>query len=431
MVFTPEFLRKGKVLYDNLFPNRITVGYPQEDEELADQAETIHFVIRAGLERDCKVEKNTFCGDEGSVEPTKGPQHDISRKHAESGDFPYKVLHQVADLSRRERDGKQILYILCPCYNEEESLEKHTAVRLGELMEEMVERQYCSPLSRICFINDGSVDGTPQILKKLHRQDPRFCYINLSNNFGHQNALLCGLLETRGLADVTISIDCDLQQDPYAMLLFLDKYYEGYDIVYGVRKSRGTDRRFKRLSASAYYMLMEFLLGTSVIRNHSDYRLMSRRSVNALAAYNESNLYLRGLVPTMGYNSCIVYHEVEERRYGESKYSLRKMLALAEDGITSFSARPMTIILGVGFFVSVVSFLVIAVYLIAYLCGTVVSGWTSLILSVWLLGGLLMMSIGCLGEYLGKQYMETKHRPRYIVESFVNTAYRRDGEDGE
>lgn len=336
-------------------------------------------------------------------------------------------VHQISDLSRREKNGDKVLYILCPCFNEEESLEQYTAAKLGGVLEQLIEERYCSPLSRICFINDGSADRTPQILKALHEGDPRFCHINLSNNFGHQNALLCGLLETRHLADVTISIDCDLQQDPDAMFSFLDKYYEGYDIVYGVRRSRKTDGKFKRLTACVYYALIEFFAGGEMISNHSDYRLMSKRAVDTLAAYGESNLYLRGLIPTMGYNSCIVYHEVGERRYGESKYSLRKMLALAADGITSFTTRPMTIILVMGFLVSAISIFVMLAYFVAYLSGHVISGWTSLILSVWLLGGMLMMSIGCVGEYLGKQYIETKRRPRYIVESFINDAEYQGG----
>lgn len=341
------------------------------------------------------------------------------------------IIHQVAELTSRKKDGSLILYILCPCYNEEEGLEEYTAVKLAELMERMISQHYISRLSRVCFINDGSTDHTAQIIRTLHEKNPLFSYINLSTNFGHQNALLCGLMETRHLADVTISIDCDLQQDPNAMFSFLDKYYEGYDIVYGVRYSRETDGKFKRMTADVYYSLLRMLSGMDIIRNHSDYRLMSRRAAEALSCYPEYNLYLRGLIPKMGFNSCIVYHAVDERKFGKSKYSLSKMLTLAADGITSFSIRPMAIIFGVGMFISVISMLLLSVYFVAYLCGRTISGWTSLILSVWLLGGMIMLSIGCIGEYMGKQYMEVKHRPRYIIEEFVNDTEWHRGESDE
>ncbi len=314
----------------------------------------------------------------------------------------------------------QVLYIVCPCYNEAESLGGGTFDRLQDLMGELTAAGLCSPKSRILMVNDGSTDQTAELLEQRHRENPLFSYINLSRNFGHQYALLCGLMNARKYADVTITIDADLQQDINAIRDFLEKYYEGYEIVYGVRKSRKSDGVFKKWSACLFYDIIGKLSGYKIIKNHADYRLMSRKAMDVLAEFGETNLFLRGLIPMIGFPSCIVYFDVQPRKFGESKYNLQKMFRLAIDGVTSLSIRPIRWVFLCGTLMFAVSLLVMGGYLIAFLQGKSISGYTSIIMSLWLIGGMLMMSIGCVGEYIGKLYFETKKRPRYIVEEIQN-----------
>ncbi|MDE5802957.1 MAG: glycosyltransferase family 2 protein [Lachnospiraceae bacterium] len=314
-----------------------------------------------------------------------------------------------------------ILYIICPCYNEEENLENgYTFDKLEEVMAELIAEKLCSPKSRILMVNDGSSDRTEELLKKKHEQNALFSYLSLSKNFGHQYALLSGLMSVREVADVTITIDADLQQDIGAIKEFLLKFQEGFQIVYGVRTSRDTDGFFKRASASVFYTVMQKFGGVNIIRNHADYRLMSKKALNALAEFEETNLFLRGLVPMLGFKSCIVYFTVHEREYGTSKYTLKKMVTLAADGITSCSTRPIRVVFFLGLFISIVSILIAFAYFIAWLLGKTISGWTSVVMSIWILGGLTMLSLGCIGEYIGKMYLEAKKRPRYIIDELEN-----------
>lgn len=314
-----------------------------------------------------------------------------------------------------------ILYLVCPCYNEEEVLENgYTFEKLENIMMELIQGGLCSAKSRVLMVNDGSTDSTADLLCEKHQQNPMFSYINLSRNFGHQYALLSGLMSVKDIADVTITIDADLQQDPNAIKEFMEKYHEGYQIVYGVRNSRESDGFFKKWSANMYYSLMKTIGGCNIIRNHADYRMLSKKALQALSEFEETNLFLRGLIPMLGYKSCIVYHDVYQREYGTSKYTLKKMLTLGADGITSLSTRPIRMVFFTGLTISILSFLVICAYFVVFLCGKTVSGWTSLIMSMWLLGGLIMVSIGCVGEYIGKLYLEAKKRPRYIIDEFEN-----------
>lgn len=308
---------------------------------------------------------------------------------------------------------KNTLYIVVPCYNEEECINACAAQLLGKL-NQLKEQGLCAPNSRILFVNDGSADRTRDLLMELHEQYEMVDFLSLSTNCGHQNALLAGMLYAKDYADCVITIDADLQQDVNAMDVFLKRFAQGYDIVYGVRRSRDTDGFMKKLTASAFYSLMEFF-GADVIRNHADYRLLSKRVLMALDQYTEVNLFLRGLIRTCGFRSCTEEFDVSERFAGESKYSPAKMLKLAVDGITSFSVRPLRIITMLGF-LCVLFCIGWAVYdLIVFLRGQTVPGWTSLMLSLWLIAGMILMSLGCVGEYVGRIYMETKRRPRYFV----------------
>lgn len=325
-----------------------------------------------------------------------------------------------------------ILYIICPCYNEQENLESgYTFNELERVMKDLIAEKLCSPKSKILLINDGSTDRTEELLEKKHSQNPLFSYINLSRNFGHQYALLSGLLSVKGVADVTITIDADLQQDVGAIREFLLKYYEGYQIVYGVRTSRDTDGFFKKVSASAFYTIMQKFGGMNIIKNHADYRLLSAKVLQALAEFGETNLFLRGLIPMLGFKSCIVYFTVHEREYGKSKYTLKKMVSLAADGITSYSTRPIRVVFLLGLFISIISILIAAAYFVVWLLGNTVSGWTSVIMSIWILGGLIMLSLGCIGEYIGKLYLEAKKRPRYIISDMADDINYEYGEETE
>lgn len=316
------------------------------------------------------------------------------------------------------KDAKT-LYVVIPCYKEEEVLPE-TARRLKTKMAALVEQGRIAPDSRVMFVNDGSKDRTWEIIAQLHQEDRLFSGVNLSRNRGHQNALLAGLMTAMNFADMVISMDADLQDDIEAMDAMVDAYHQGYDIVYGVRSSRKTDTFFKRFTAESFYKLMK-MLGVDIIFNHADYRLMSRRALQGLSEFKEVNLFLRGIVPQIGYPWTTVEYERHERFAGESKYPLKKMLAFAFDGITSFSVKPMRMILNLGAVVFVVSLLMLLWALIAHVTGSSVAGWTSLMGSIWLIGGIQLLSLGVIGEYVGKIYSETKARPRFIIEQVLNT----------
>ena len=316
------------------------------------------------------------------------------------------------------KDAKT-LYVVIPCYKEEEVLPE-TARRLKSKMAALVEQGRIAPDSRVMFVNDGSRDRTWEIIARLHQEDRLFSGVNLSRNRGHQNALLAGLMTAVNFADMVISMDADLQDDIEAMDAMVDAYHNGYDIVYGVRSSRKTDTFFKRFTAESFYKLMK-LLGVDIVFNHADYRLMSKRALQGLSQFKEVNLFLRGIVPQIGYPWTTVEYERHERFAGESKYPLKKMLAFAFDGITSFSVKPMRMILNLGAVVFVISLLMLLWALIARVTGSSVAGWTSLMGSIWLIGGIQLLSLGVVGEYVGKIYSETKARPRFIIEQVLNT----------
>lgn len=309
------------------------------------------------------------------------------------------------------------LYVVVPCYNEEEVLPE-TARRLREKMTSLMERDIIAGDSRVLFVNDGSRDRTWELIGKLHAEDPLFAGVNLSRNRGHQNALLAGLMVAKDRCDVCISMDADLQDDINAMDQFLQKYAEGCDVVYGVRSSRATDTAFKRNTAGMFYKLMN-LMGAKVVNNHADYRLMSRRALEALSQFEEVNLFLRGIVPLVGYPSAIVTYERNERFAGESKYPLKKMLSFAADGITSFSTAPIRFITGAGLLIFIASILALFYLLLLKLLGYTVQGWTTLMGSIWMIGGIQLLSLGIIGEYIGKIYTEVKRRPRFIIESIL------------
>lgn len=310
------------------------------------------------------------------------------------------------------------LYLVIPCYKEEEVLPE-TARRLQQKIQNLINDQKISSDSRVVFVNDGSTDHTWKIIQQLHKQNSMFEGINLSRNRGHQNALLAGLMTVREYADVTISMDADLQDDINAIDEMLDKYYAGCDIVYGVRSARTTDTWFKRTTAEGFYKVMEWL-GAKVVFNHADYRLMSKRALEGLTQFKEVNLFLRGLVPLVGYPSDVVYYERHERFAGESKYPLKKMLSFAFEGITSLSTKPIRMIMTLGILIFLVSLCMLAYFFVRFLTGNTVAGWASLAVSVWALGGLQLLAIGVIGEYIGKVYLETKERPRYIVEQYLH-----------
>ncbi len=310
------------------------------------------------------------------------------------------------------------LYLAIPCYNEEEVL-MDSAEKLYNKYNQLIMDGLISNESRICFIDDGSKDKTWSIIKELCDKDSIFSGIKLSRNRGHQNALLCGLMTLKDHADAVVSIDADLQDDIDAIDKMVAAYQEGADVVYGVRSKRTTDSFFKRFTAEGYYKILE-KMGAKIIFNHADFRLMSKRALEAFAEFKEVNVFLRGIVPMVGYKSEIVTYERSERLAGESKYPLKKMLALAWEGITSLSIKPIRMILGFGFISLFISFAILIYAIVSLICGVAVPGWTSIMVSIWLLGGFQFLAIGVLGEYIGKVYLETKRRPRYIVEEFIN-----------
>lgn len=311
-----------------------------------------------------------------------------------------------------------VLYLVIPCYNEEEVL-CESARQVKNIMCSMIEKKLISEKSRIMFINDGSKDRTWELIQKFHKECSLFSGVNLSCNRGHQNALLAGLMVAKEDADIIISLDADLQDDIHVIEQFVEKYQEGYEIVYGVRCERTTDTWFKRNTALAFYKVQSFL-GVDTMYNHADYRLMSKRVVEALSDYKEVNLFLRGIVPLIGFSSCSVEYARNERFAGESKYPLKKMLEFAWDGITSFSIKPIRCITVLGVFIFFISLAVIFYSVIRKILGYTVTGWTFLACSMWFLGGIQLLGLGVIGEYIGKIYYETKARPRYIIGEILN-----------
>lgn len=311
-----------------------------------------------------------------------------------------------------------ILYVVIPCYNEEEVL-LETAERLKRKMRCLMETEKIGAESKVVFVNDGSKDSTWELIRKLYESDHLYGGINLTRNRGHQNALLAGLMTVKEYADMVISMDADLQDDIDAMDDMIEKYRNGIDIVYGMRSSRAKDTFFKKASAETFYKVMKFL-GADTVFNHADYRLMSKRAIEGLAEFKEVNLFLRGIIPMIGYPSDFVYYERGERFAGESKYPLKKMLSFAVEGITSLSIKPVRLITILGFFIFFVSIIMLVYSFIRHFAGATIVGWTTLMVSVWAIGGLILLSLGIVGEYVGKIYLETKERPRFLVEQFLH-----------
>ena len=305
------------------------------------------------------------------------------------------------------------LYVVIPCYNEEEVL-KETTKRLDIKLHDLIKEKKISSDSKVMYVNDGSKDKTWEIIKSISESNELFTGISLSRNRGHQNALLAGLMTAKEYADVVISMDADLQDDINAIDKMLDKYLDGCDVVYGVRSSRKKDSWFKKTTAECFYKFMK-LMGVDVVYNHADYRLASKKVLLDLNDYKEVNLFLRGIFPLIGYKSDVVYYERAERFAGQSKYPLKRMLSFAWDGISSFSTKPLSLILDLGIIIMLISIIIMIYMIVGKIMGNTIEGWTSITISIWFIGGLQMISIGIIGEYLGKIYMETKGRPRYFI----------------
>ncbi len=312
---------------------------------------------------------------------------------------------------------KPILYIVVPCFNEEEALPQ-SHVQLSKLVDGMVERGCVAQASKLLYVDDGSRDGTWEIIEKLSEESSLVAGVKLACNSGHQNALMAGLAAAVEHCDIAVSIDADLQDDINVIPQMVERYKDGCDIVFGVRKERKSDTWFKRTTANLFYGLMK-RLGVSTIENHADYRLMSRRAMLALLDYKERNLFIRGIVTKLGYKTDCVYYDRSARIAGESKYPLRKMLNFAIDGITSFSVKPVRLVFMMGVLFLIIALLMLIYVLTAYFMGRSVSGWPSLFLSVWLVGAFVLIGLGVIGEYVGKIYTEVKNRPRYNVDKKV------------
>lgn len=316
-----------------------------------------------------------------------------------------------------------VLYMVIPCYNEEEVLPE-TTKRLEKKLGDLIKKKVISEKSKVMYVNDGSKDKTWELIKKINKDNSMFTGICLSRNRGHQNALVAGLLTAKEYADVVISMDADLQDDINAIDEMLEKYHDGCDIVYGVRSARKTDTFFKRVTAEGFYKFMQ-MMGVDVVYNHADYRLTSKKVLNNFQDYKEVNLFLRGIFPLIGYKSDKVYYERAERFAGESKYPLKKMLNFAWDGITSFSVKPLRFICTLGFVILFISIIIMIYSLVRKLTGNTIDGWTFLNISIWFIGGLQMISLGIIGEYVGKMYNETKARPRFIVAENLEEANKK------
>lgn len=316
------------------------------------------------------------------------------------------------------KDKKVKLYVVVPCYNEEAVLPE-TSKRMIRLFDDMKSRELISDLSRIVFVDDGSKDRTWEIIDRLSRENEEIAGIKLAKNAGHQNALLGGLMTVKDDCDCAISIDADLQDDINVIPEMVEKFKEGCDVVYGVRNKRNTDTFFKRTTAVGFYKLMQ-AMGVNIVFNHADYRLMSKRALDAFAEFPERNLFLRGMVPLVGYKSAEVYYDRSERFAGESKYPLKKMLSFAVDGITSFSISPIRLISALGAIICLFSVGMAIYTIVEKILGNTTDGWASLMMSIWFIGGVQLLSVGLIGEYIGKIYKEVKRRPRYIIETYLN-----------
>ncbi|MBE6732166.1 MAG: glycosyltransferase family 2 protein [Ruminococcaceae bacterium] len=310
-----------------------------------------------------------------------------------------------------------VLYLVVPCYNEEEVLFE-TTKRLAEKLNSMIEKNMVDSKSRILYVDDGSRDKTWEIIEKLNTENPFVEGVKLAHNRGHQNALLSGLMTAKEKCDAAISLDADLQDDTDVIDKFVEEFNKGCDIVYGVRDSRESDTFFKKFTAESFYKIMK-VLGVDVVFNHADYRLMSKRALEALSEYNEVNLFLRGIVPLIGFKTSNVYYERHERFAGESKYPLKKMIAFATDGITSFSVKPLKLISNLGIIISFLSVIALIYALVSFIIGVAVPGWTAIIASIWLLGGIQLFCLGVVGTYIGKIYSEVKARPRFLIETYL------------
>lgn len=313
-----------------------------------------------------------------------------------------------------ENGNVPILYLILPCYNEEEIL-LMTSTESNKKMKQLMDDGKISKSSKVLFVDDGSVDNTWDIIEDLHRKNDLFNAIKFSKNKGHQNALFAGLMFAKDHSDISISMDADLQDDLDVIDEMIDEYNKGSEIVYGVRNSRKNDSFFKKFTAETFYKFMN-LLGVEIVFNHADCRLMSRKALEALEEYEEVNLFLRGIVPQLGFKTSKVYYERNKRALGESKYPFKKMVRFAFEGITSFSIAPLKMITAIGFLMAVFSFIVLVYAVVVKIMGAAVSGWTFIIVSIWMVSGIQMLSVGILGEYVGKMYFETKKRPRYIIE---------------
>ena len=312
----------------------------------------------------------------------------------------------------------KILYLVVPCYNEEPVLEETTS-RLKEKYNSLISQGKISKDSKVIYVNDGSKDRTWELISEIHKNDKMFRGICLSRNRGHQNAVLAGLMTAKEEADMVISMDADLQDDINAIDEMVDKFNEGYDIVYGVRNKRKTDTFFKRFTAQTYYKML-LHMGVDIVYNHADFRLMSKRALNSMADFKEVNLFLRGIVPMIGFPSTNVYYERHERFAGESKYPLKKMLQFAFDGVTSLSIKPIRFITSLGLIIFLLSLIMLVYTIVVHFIGDSELGWSSIMTSVWALGGLQLLSIGIIGEYIGKIYLESKARPRFIIQEYLN-----------
>ena len=310
-----------------------------------------------------------------------------------------------------------ILYLVVPCYNEEEIIEK-TVVRLKDKIARLINEDKISSKSKIMFVNDGSKDRTLQILYQMAKEDSVISVLGFTANYGHQSAILAGMMYSRKYADMVVTIDADLQQDIEALDDFIESYQMGAEVVYGVRKDRDTDTFFKKTTATLYYKLLH-CLGCKIITNHADYRLMSKKALEALSEYKEVNLFMRGLIPTMGFPSDVVYFDVKEREAGSSKYTLKKMMTLAIDGVTSLSIKPLRMITVLGFLACVFGTGMFIFVFVDWLRGNTIPGYATTLMTPLIMEGITLLSLGIIGEYVGKIYMESKERPRYIVDTFI------------
>lgn len=316
-----------------------------------------------------------------------------------------------------ENKRGNILYLVVPCYNEEEIIEK-SIEKLKEKMGRLINEKKINSKSKVMFVNDGSRDKTLSILHSAAKKDSMISVLGFSTNFGHQSAILAGMMYARKHADMVITIDADLQQDIEALDQFIACYMKGSEVVYGVRNDRNTDSFFKKSTAIMYYKLLHWL-GCDIITNHADYRLMSKKALNALSEYKEVNLFMRGLVPTMGFPSDVVYFDVKEREAGTSKYTLKKMMTLAIDGVTSLSIKPLRMIMALGLAACIFAFAMLVFIFVDWINGNTVPGYATTIMTPLIMEGVTLISLGIIGEYVGKIYMEAKERPRYIVDTFV------------